>query len=83
MTLAEGAVPYTYFRHAGIEFICLLSGIARYRHDERSYLMESGDAQIFDVVAWRGPEELIEYRCAIHHYLSASMRANSEVRATV
>jgi len=59
ITLSEDAVPYTNFRHAGLEFIYMLSGKVRYRHADRSYLMEPGDALFFDAAARHGPEELI------------------------
>lgn len=58
--LAEDAVPYTHFRHAGVEFIYMLSGKVRYRHGDRTYLMEPGDALFFDAAARHGPEDLIE-----------------------
>lgn len=60
ITLAEDAVPYTHFRHAGVEFIYMLSGKVRYRHGDRTYVMEPGDALFFDAAARHGPEELIE-----------------------
>jgi mannose-6-phosphate isomerase-like protein (cupin superfamily) len=60
ITLAKNAVPYTHFRHAGVEFLYMLSGKVRYRHADRSYLMESGDAMFFDAAASHGPEELVE-----------------------
>lgn len=60
ITLAEKAVPYTHFRHAGVEFIFMLSGKVRYRHGDRTYLMESGDALFFDAGARHGPEDLIQ-----------------------
>jgi len=59
ITLSEDAVPYTNFRHAGVEFIFMLSGKVRYRHADRSYLMEPGDALFFDAAARHGPEELV------------------------
>lgn len=60
ITLAEDAAPYTHFRHAGVEFIYMLSGKVRYRHGDRTYLMEPGDALFFDAAARHGPEELIK-----------------------
>jgi transcriptional regulator with XRE-family HTH domain len=60
ITLKENAVPYTQFRHSGVEFLYMLSGKVRYRHADRSYLMEPGDALFFDAAARHGPEELIE-----------------------
>jgi transcriptional regulator with XRE-family HTH domain len=67
ITLKEDAVPYTQFRHAGVEFLYMLSGKVRYRHADRNYVMEPGDALFFDAAARHGPEELIE---APMHYLS-------------
>jgi transcriptional regulator with XRE-family HTH domain len=60
ITLAGDAVPYTQFRHAGVEFLYMLSGKVRYRHADRTYLMEPGDALLFDAAARHGPEELID-----------------------
>jgi transcriptional regulator with XRE-family HTH domain len=60
ITLKEDAVPYTNFRHAGVEFLYMLSGKVRYRHADRTYLMEPGDALFFDAAARHGPEELVE-----------------------
>jgi transcriptional regulator with XRE-family HTH domain len=60
ITLAEDAAPYTQFRHAGVEFLYMLSGKVRYRHADRTYLMEPGDALFFDAAARHGPEELVE-----------------------
>jgi transcriptional regulator with XRE-family HTH domain len=60
ITLRQDAQPYTNFRHAGVEFIYMLSGKVRYRHADRSYLLEPGDALFFDAAARHGPEELIK-----------------------
>jgi len=60
ITLRKNAVPYTNFRHAGVEFIYMMSGKVRYLHSDRSYLMEPGDALFFDAAARHGPEELVE-----------------------
>jgi transcriptional regulator with XRE-family HTH domain len=60
ITLREDAVPYTNFRHGGVEFIYMLSGKVRYRHADRTYILEPGDALFFDSGARHGPEELIE-----------------------
>jgi transcriptional regulator with XRE-family HTH domain len=60
ITLKEDAVAYTHFRHVGVEFLYMLSGKVRYRHADRGYVMESGDALFFDAAARHGPEELIE-----------------------
>jgi transcriptional regulator with XRE-family HTH domain len=60
ITLKEDAVPYTNFRHAGVEFLYMLSGKVRYRHADRLYLMEPGDALFFDAASRHGPEDLVE-----------------------
>jgi transcriptional regulator with XRE-family HTH domain len=59
ITLKSDAVAYTNFRHAGVEFIYMLTGKVRYRHADRTYVMEPGDALFFDAAARHGPEELI------------------------
>ncbi|MEA2919486.1 MAG: hypothetical protein QOJ15_11567 [Bradyrhizobium sp.] len=60
INLADDAVPYTQFRHAGVEIIYMLSGKVRYRHADRTYLMEPGDTLFFDAAARHGPEELVQ-----------------------
>ena len=45
----------------------MLSGKVRYRHADRTYLMEPGDALFFDAAARHGPEDLIKVPM---HYLS-------------
>lgn len=60
ITLRSNAVAYTDFRHAGVEFIYMLTGKVRYRHADRSYVMEPGDALFFDAAARHGPEDLIQ-----------------------
>lgn len=60
ITLSKEAVPYTHFRHAGVEFIYMLSGKVRYRHADRTYILEKGDALFFDASGRHGPEELID-----------------------
>jgi transcriptional regulator with XRE-family HTH domain len=60
ISLKKDAVPYTSFRHADVEFLYMLSGKLSYRHADRTYVMEPGDALLFDATARHGPEELIE-----------------------
>jgi transcriptional regulator with XRE-family HTH domain len=60
ITLERDAVPYTQFRHAGVEFIYMPSGKVRYRHGDATYFVEPGDALFFDAAARHGPEELAE-----------------------
>jgi ribosome-binding protein aMBF1 (putative translation factor) len=58
ITLTEEAKPYTFFQHAGVEFIYMLSGKVLYRHADKAYPMAPGDALFFDAAAPHGPEEL-------------------------
>jgi transcriptional regulator with XRE-family HTH domain len=60
ITLKADAEPYIDFRHAGVEFIYMLTGKVRYRHADRSYVLEPGDALFFDAAGRHGPEELIK-----------------------
>lgn len=60
ITLTEEAVPYTGFRHAGVEFIYMLSGEVSYRHADRSYHLRPGDSLLFDSAGIHGPEDLIK-----------------------
>lgn len=78
ITLSEGAEPYTQFRHAGFEFIYMLSGKVSYRHADRSYAMESGDALYFDAAARHGPEKLTKLPM---QYLSIIIYPRKERRA--
>jgi len=60
ITLRKDAEPYASFSHAGVEFIYMLSGRVQYRHVDRLYLLEPGDALFFDAAGRHGPETLIE-----------------------
>lgn len=59
ITLSEEAEPYTGFRHAGVEFIHMLSGEVIYRHGDRVYHLRPGDSLLFDSGANHGPEDLL------------------------
>lgn len=59
ISLEAGAAPFTQFRHAGVEFIYMLTGEVLYRHADRSYHLRPGDALMFDSGAAHGPEELL------------------------
>lgn len=56
--LAQDSRPYTAFRHAGHEFIHMLSGRVRYRHGDRSFALSPGDSLFFDSASSHGPEEI-------------------------
>jgi transcriptional regulator with XRE-family HTH domain len=61
ITLADEAAPYTGFRHAGIEFIYMLSGEVIYRHADRTYPLAPGDSLLFDSGGVHGPERLVAW----------------------
>jgi transcriptional regulator with XRE-family HTH domain len=58
--LSSKAQPYPYFRHAGIEFIHMLTGAVDYRHADQVYPLRPGDSLLFDAAAAHGPERLVE-----------------------
>jgi len=60
ITLEADAVPYTSFRHSGVEFLYMLSGQLIYRHGDRTYTLNRGDSMLFDSGALHGPEQLVE-----------------------
>ena len=60
ITLEADAVPYTGFRHAGVEFIYMLTGEVVYRHAGKDYHLQPGDALLFDSGALHGPERLVQ-----------------------
>jgi transcriptional regulator with XRE-family HTH domain len=59
ITLNEGAQPYASFRHAGVEFLFMLEGEVSYRHGSDTYLLQPGDAFLFDSGALHGPEAVL------------------------
>ena len=60
ITLGDDAVAYPNFHHSGHEFIYMLSGAVKYRHGDRVYLLEKGDALFFDASARHGPEDFVK-----------------------
>jgi len=56
----------------------MLSGTVNYRHADRSYAMEPGDALFFDAAARHGPEKLTKLPM---HYLSIITYPRKERRA--
>lgn len=60
ITLDRGSEPYEEFRHAGMEFIHMLSGRVVYRHGERLFPLGPGDSLFFDALAPHGPSKLLE-----------------------
>ena len=60
ITLSTDAVPYTEFKHEGIEFIYMLSGEIEYAYADRSYHLCPGDCMLFDSAELHGPAKLIK-----------------------
>lgn len=60
ITLGKDAVPYTEFRHEGIEFIHMLEGEVSYAHGDQSYHLAPGDSILFDSAELHGPEKLFK-----------------------
>ncbi len=58
ITLTKNAKPYTAFQHAGMELIYMLTGRVTYRHEDRLYELNPGDALFFDANGMHGPEVL-------------------------
>jgi len=58
ITLSKEAQPYANFRHAGVEFIHMLSGGIAYRHADKIYDLAPGDSLFFDAGAPHGPATL-------------------------
>jgi transcriptional regulator with XRE-family HTH domain len=58
--LNTDAEPYTLFQHDGVEMIYMIAGKVMYRHADKSYLLEPGDALFFECDAPHGPETLLE-----------------------
>lgn len=59
ITLNDDAEPYTGFRHAGTEFLYMLTGEVIYRHADRTYHLRPGDSLLFDSGGTHGPETLL------------------------
>ena len=60
ITLNDDATSYTGFRHAGTEFIYMLTGEVVYRHADRTYHLKPGDSLLFDSGGVHGPETLVK-----------------------
>jgi transcriptional regulator with XRE-family HTH domain len=67
ITLTRDSDAYPIFQHPGVEFIYMLEGCVVYRHGDKNYRLEPGDALFFDSEAPHGPLELVRLPC---RYLS-------------
>ncbi|WP_085954154.1 XRE family transcriptional regulator [Salipiger thiooxidans] len=60
LTLTDESERFPTFQHEGIEFLYILEGRVSYRHGDQTYLLEPGDALLFDSDAPHGPEDILE-----------------------
>ncbi|SEA58783.1 helix-turn-helix domain-containing protein [Rubrimonas cliftonensis] len=67
ITLTGDSDAYPIFQHAGVEFLFMLEGCVVYRHGDKNYRLDPGDALFFDAEAPHGPLELVTLPC---RYLS-------------
>ena len=67
ITLTRDSDAYPIFQHPGVEFLYMLEGCVVYRHGDKNYRLEPGDALFFDAGAPHGPLELVRLPC---RYLS-------------
>jgi transcriptional regulator with XRE-family HTH domain len=67
ITLTRDSDAYPIFQHPGVEFLYMLEGCVVYRHGDKNYRLEPGDALFFDAEAPHGPLELVTLPC---RYLS-------------
>lgn len=62
ITMDHESKVYPEFHHPGTEFIFVLEGRMRYRHGDKVYLLEPGDAMTFSGEVRHGPEQLLDDR---------------------
>ena len=60
ITMDDESEIFPTFEHPGTEFIYMLQGKMEYRHGNRSYLLQPGDAFTFRGSVPHGPERLIK-----------------------
>ncbi|SIT41431.1 Transcriptional regulator, XRE family [Paraburkholderia ribeironis] len=60
ITMDDESEIFPTFEHPGTEFIYMLQGKIEYRHGNRSYLLQPGDAFTFRGSVPHGPERLIK-----------------------
>ena len=63
ITLSADSDAYPIFQHPGLEFLYMLEGCVVYRHGDRNFRLEPGDALFFDAEAPHGPLELVALPC--------------------
>lgn len=61
LTLSDESDTFPTFQHEGVEFIYMLEGEVDYRHADKTYRLEPGDALLFDADAPHGPEGLLAF----------------------
>jgi transcriptional regulator with XRE-family HTH domain len=72
ITLTRDSDAYPIFQHPGVEFIFMLEGCVVYRHGDKNYRLEPGDALFFDAEAPHGPLELVSLPCCYLSVIAAA-----------
>lgn len=60
ISMDDASEVFPTFEHAGTEFIFMLAGRLEYRHGDRTYRLEPGDALTFPGSVPHGPERILE-----------------------
>lgn len=60
ITLTSESDRFPTFQHEGMEMLYFLEGRVRYRHGDKTFIMEPGDTLLFDADAPHGPEVILD-----------------------
>lgn len=60
ISMDDSSEIFQSFEHPGTEFIYMLEGRIEYRHGQKTYVLEPGDALTFRGEVPHGPEQLLE-----------------------
>lgn len=59
ITLTSESDRFPTFQHEGMEMLYVLEGKVRYRHGDKTFILEPGDTLLFDSDAPHGPELIL------------------------
>lgn len=60
ITLTSESDRFPTFQHEGMEMLYVLEGRVRYRHGDKTFILEPGDTLLFDSDAPHGPELILD-----------------------
>lgn len=60
ITLTSESDRFPTFQHEGMEMLYVLEGKVRYRHGDKTFILEPGDTLLFDSDAPHGPELILD-----------------------